>query len=198
MTPRPRWSAKSTFIYSLALTGLVACLVLAIGKRSVWFELELTVTILALCFFAFLCYVLYHGVEVDENERFDFTWMEPPDSLADLVDGQGLDLADLPFDEGPLGCILGLLATLVFIGLLPLLLWIGVNLAIATTAVLVLPMFYLYRRSLRHVVKRGEACRGDLGKSAASAALYTVLGSGWLYLVLFLAWKIATRQAAPA
>ena len=192
---RPRWSAKSSFLYALCLTGIVTALVLAIGKRSVWVELELAVGILAACFFIFLSYVLYHGIEMDESERFEFAWRRADSSLLDFADFPGLDVLDAGDDGfGCLGAVLvGILVFIVFAVLFPILLWLGLNLFIATLAAIILPMFYLYRRSLRHILRRGRRCRRRLGRAVGFAAAYTLIGSAWIYAVLFAAWTLALR-----
>lgn len=194
---RPRWSAKSSFLYALCLTGIVTTLVLAIGKRSIWVELELAVGILAACFFIFLSYVLYHGVEMDESERFEFAWLGPDSSLLDFPDLSDLDASDIGGDDllGCLGGVLvGILGFILFAILFPILLWLGINLFLATLAVFILPMFYLYRRSLRHILRRGRRCRRRLGRAVGFAAVYTLIGSAWIYAILFAAWTLALRQ----
>lgn len=194
---RPRWSAKSSFLYAICLTGLVTTLVLAIGKRSIWVELELAVGILAACFFVFLSYVLYHGVELDESERFEFAWKGADSSLLDFPDLSGLDAFDVGGDDllGCLGGVLvGILGFILFAVLFPILLWLGLNLFVATLAAIILPMFYLYRRSLRHILRRGRRCRRRLGRAVGFAAVYTLLGSAWIYAILIAAWMIALRH----
>lgn len=195
---RPRWSAKSSFIYSICLTGIVATLVLALGKRSIWFELELTVGILAVCFFLFLTYVLYHGVAMDQRERFEFAFIGPPEVGSGWAEALDFPISVADDLAGCLGgLVLGLLGVIMLAVLLPILLWIGINLFIATIALLVLPMFFLYRVSLRQIVVRGRGCRGRLGKSVGFAAVYTLFGAVGVYAILLAAWYFAVRDNLP-
>jgi Ca2+/Na+ antiporter len=195
---RPRWSTKSSFIYSLCLTGVVSALVLALGRRSIWFELELAVGILAVCFFLFLTYVLYHGVSMDRRERFEFAFIAPPEVGSAWVEFLEAPLSAADDLAGCLGgWVVGLLLALLLALFLPVLLWIGVNLFIATVALLVLPMFFLYRASLRQIVVRGRGCRGRLGKSVRFAAVYTLFGAAGVYAILLAAWYFAVRDNLP-
>ncbi|MHC4798223.1 MAG: hypothetical protein ACYTF1_16440, partial [Planctomycetota bacterium] len=98
-------------------------------------------------------------------------------------------------EGGPLGIIVGiildLILSIILIFLLAFILWLGVNLLVAAAALVFIPLFFLFRRSLRSITARSRRCRGDLGKSIIMAVYYTVIATVWFYIVLFIAHRIA-------
>ncbi len=109
--------------------------------------------------------------------------------------GPGIDtgggIAGSLSDAGPFGCLVGLLLDFVvsifLTVLIGVLLWIGLNLIEAVVTAVSLPLFLIFRRSLRYVVVQGRSCRGDAKKSLLHAALFTVMGTVWLCSVLYAA-----------
>jgi hypothetical protein len=66
-----------------------------------------------------------------------------------------------------------------------LILWLGLNIIVTGTMILLLPLFLLFRRSLRLAVARGRTCRGNVAKSLKYAAGATVANMAWLYLIIY-------------
>jgi hypothetical protein len=164
-------------------------------ETSIWHQLELMIGILAFFIFLFLWAVLYQGVRYDKKKRFHFQWVrtehleEFVDSVGHGVDTQGV-FTSAGAEEGPLGCVLGLILDIVFSFLLVLLvaalLWVGVNVVIASIAAVALPLFFIFSRSLRFVVARGRSCRSDVRRSLIYAATCAFLSTVWLYAILLL------------
>lgn len=92
-------------------------------------------------------------------------------------------------EAGPLGCVVGLLLDLVvsiiLVIVIAFLLWFGINIVTTGIVVLLLPLYLLFRRSLRVAIARGRTCRGNLSKSLKFAFLVTITNMVWLYLIIF-------------
>lgn len=202
--PRPRWSLKTSFAAASVILLLVVALVFFWIETSIWHRLELLVGSLALFVFVFLWAVLYQGVRYDKKERFHLRWLGT-ERFGDLVDsvGSGMDtqgvLTAAGAEEGPVGFLLGLILdivlSLLLVFLVAGLLWLGVNIAIASVAAVALPLFLIFSRSLRFVVARGRSCRGDLLRSMRAAGAYAAMSAVWFYTVLFLARLIPALPA---
>lgn len=192
--PRPKWSLKTSFAGATGILLLVVLLVFLV-ETSIWHLLELMIGVLAFLVFVFLWAVLYQGVRYDKRERFHFQWVRT-DHLGEFVDsvGHGVDtqgvFTSAGAEEGPLGCLFGLILDIVFsfllVFLVAALLWVGVNVVIASVAAVAFPLFFIFSRSLRFVVARGRSCRGSLKRSLIYAATYAFLSIVWLYAILLL------------
>jgi len=198
---RPKWSLVTSFLAAIAILAIVIPVVLVFLEKSLWVRLELITVILSFFMFVFLFVVLYRGVRFAKGERYKIEWRSiNPENLLDAssaFDVGGL-LTEALADAGPIGCLLGFLLDLVvsfFLStIIACLFWLGLNLADAAITALFLPLFLLFRRSLRLVVARGRLCRGDVKKSFLYAFGYTAFGSIWLYLIFVVAhWIIRTR-----
>jgi hypothetical protein len=199
VTPRPKWSPKSSFLMGVGISIIVTITVLFTLKRSIWTELEIITVVLAFFMFAFLMTALYLGVRFDKRERFSIDW--PKGSPSDLIDASGYVPGDTSgfFTEagaeaGILGIIFGfildILVTIILIYLVAFIIWLGLNVFLAAILSVSLPLFYFYRRTLREIVARGKYCRGHVIKSAM-LALKSALGySIWFYTIFFMAHQI--------
>jgi len=194
---RPRWSMKSSFLTALILLISVTALVLLTVQKSIWTELEIVTAGVGMLMFAFLTVVLHHGVRFDKNERFSVAW--PGISPRDLLDASSFtpdidSFIDCGADAGPLGIILGVILSIVgsvvLTVIISLLLWFGVNVVWTVVVAVSLPLFYFYRRSLRSIVVKGRACRGNWRRSAGHAFLSTILYTAWFYVIFALAHHI--------
>lgn len=195
---RPRWSVKSSFLTAVALLVAVTIIVFLTVHKSVWTELEVVTTGVALLMFVYASVVLYLGVRFDKNERFviarpQFTPAMAFDAstvLADATDATGAFLT-WGMEAGPLGCILGILlnviGSLVLAILISFLLWLGVNALWAASLAVFLPLFYFYRRFLRLVVIKGRSCHRHWGRSVGQASWTTLQYAVWFYLIFVLA-----------
>ncbi len=194
---RPKWSLVSSFLGAIGILAVVVPLVFVFVHKSVWDELELMISILSFFVFAFLFTILFYGVRFVKNEKFRFNWFKS--HSFDLMEYGPIDtggaIAEGLSDGGPLGCLLGLLLDLIVSILLTLLiavlLWVGLNLMEAVITAVSLPLFLIFRRSLRYVVVQGRSCRGNVRKSLLHAALFTAMGSVWFYSILYAAYLIS-------
>lgn len=198
--PRPRWSIRTTVGAAVAIVAIVSAITLLVLRRPLWVELEAVTGLLSIVTFMFLGHVLYRGVRFLKHERFEFSLRTV--ELGDLWHGadalpDSLDFSDaVDAADGVLGFLLGVLVSIVLVIVLALVLWIGLNVAVNAVAIVSLPLFYLFRRSLRQVVARGRTCHGRLGRSVRVAAQMTFLYMGWLYSLIYLAHRL--HAALPA
>lgn len=196
---RPRWSIKACVFAAIVITALSTIGVMSFLKKSVWVELEIVTALISLFIFTFLCYVLYHGVRFDKNERYEVQMRElkVPDTPSGVdTGGVCTEIGDC---FGTAGCLIGLLIDLLLSGVLIVVLaflfWLGLGLAEFAIAAIALPLFLLFRRSLRIVVAKGRSCRGNAQRSFFYAAIYTLLGTSWFYLILLSAHAVAKLRS---
>lgn len=199
--PRPRWSIRTTSVAALAIVAIASVLTLLVLRKPLWVELEALTGLLSVVVFMFFGHVLYRGIRFNKHERFDFSLRTV--SLQDVWDGaaSGVDGADLleavDAGDGIIGFLVGLLVSLVLIVGLGLVLWIGLNVVFNAVIVVSIPLFYFFRRSLRHVVVRGRTCRGNLPRSFRVAAWMTFFYMGWFYSLIFFAHLLHEKLRGP-
>jgi hypothetical protein len=167
--------------------------VLLISQKNIWVELEIIVGVLSLISFAYFLFLFYHGIRFEKNETYSITW-KPFRFDESWLDALGtVDTGRLFTSAGaeavPLGCIVGLIVDLIvslfLIVIIAFLLWLGINIVTTGIIVLLLPLYFLFRRSLRVAVAKGRTCRGNLGKSLKHAVIVTITNMVWLYLIIF-------------
>jgi hypothetical protein len=189
-----KWSPLLTFYIFSALTLIISLLVFMLMKYSMLAELEIITGLISLLIFLFLGTALYHGVVFDKNEKITVNWTCPnlnmDNPLCGIIDtGGAFTMAGA--EAGPGGFIVGILVDIIvsflLVAILAFLLWLGINAAIATFAIIMLPLFFLFKRSLRIVVAKGRGCRANLAKTLVYSFAITVLYTGWFYAILFTA-----------
>lgn len=194
---RPKWSFKTSFWGAGLIVFLVALVVLIFLKKSIWVELEVIVGVISFFIFVYLFYVLYHGIRFDNNEKYTITWKHiEAGNLSgsfDVID-TGFELTGAGAEAGILGIIIGFILDIIISFLLSLLiallLWIGLNIVITAIIVLTIPLFYIFKRSLRYIMAKGRRCYKDRTKSFLFALKATILNSAWLYFLIFLGYYI--------
>ncbi len=196
---RPRWGLKTSFLFAMAVGALVCSLVALLVRGSVWIELELMLSVLAAIAFLFFFLVLYRGVRFDPQQGYVLGWVHPRRILSDAPVGDAFGVfTEAGAHEGLVGFLLGLVLDLVLsivlVFAITLLIWLGVNALIAAVAIVFVPLYYLFRRSLRYLVVRGRSCRGKVLQSSAWAAAYTIVNFGWLYGMLVLGQFLASQR----
>jgi hypothetical protein len=189
---RSKWSFKTNFWGAISIVLLVALVVLIFLKKSIWVELEIIVGVISLFIFIYLYYVLYHGIRFDNNEKYTITWKNiDADSLssATIID-TGFGFTAAGAESGILGLVVGFLLdiiiSIVLSLLIAVLLWIGLNFILTAIVVLTIPLFYIFRRSLRYIVAKGRRCYKNSRKSFFFAIKSTIAYTVWLYCLIFL------------
>jgi hypothetical protein len=185
----PIWSVRTITTVSILIVAIISVLILVIGKRDLLVKAEWITVTVASCLFVFLFIGLYHGVRIRKNEPppTDFNPIRHGDYTPDMLNmgdlGSGIDGLDT-LAGAVLGLVLIVILGVILIFLLPLLL----NGVLLVLFLLVLALFWIFRLALRQVFARSRQCQGKLIPSLSYAALFTLLYSGWLLIVL-----LATR-----
>lgn len=217
--PRLRSPLLSVRAFTLVTIPVAAAIALFVFWRStspVIVELQITLYIVAAVLFAFLAVALYRGVRVQRSRADRPSWRsllrrnkhEQPlittdDALdvasvaADVIgsiDVKDIDLPDLS-DSGDdlVGCLLAIVlwigVTLLIIVLLPIL----IDLVWAVAFIVIAVLYWIFYRALRVVFIRSRQCRGNLPRSLGYAAFYTLLYTGWLFVVLLIVRTLAVK-----
>jgi hypothetical protein len=190
----PVWSVKSVSWLAVLTLAVSATVVFIAGKRSLVVELEWTLGVVAAALFALLAVGLYRGARLKEKEapsaeltRVDLSDWTPDSSVPDfdcpldVVDGGGGD------ELGCLGVIAGIVLSIVAFVVLFILLWAFLQMAVIVLFIVMTAIYWVLHLALRQVFAHSEDCRGNLSRSLAFASLYTVLYTGWLFALLFMA-----------
>lgn len=177
----------------MGIALLVALVTLFILEQPLWLELEWVTGFLSLFVFAFIAHVLYHGVRFNKREQFEVPIFPLRyDKLPDFGGGfdvpSPVDLFD--FDDGCAWMVIGLGLSLAVVFGLTAVLWLGLNVASTTAGLIALPLFFIFRLSLRRIVAAGRTCRHRLGRSLWLGARMTVLYMVWFYLLIFAAHEL--------
>jgi hypothetical protein len=186
---RPQWNLITSFWAALAIIFLVSVIVFFFLEKTIWVELEIIIAVLSVFMFAFLFVVLYYGVFFDRNQTFAISWkggqIKDWINWASGVDTRGTFSAS-GWEAGPLGFLIGLLldlvVSMVLVFLVALFLWLGIGVVFTAIAAISVPLFFLFRRSIRFVVAKGRFCRGSIGRSVLIAFKATVTNTLWLSL----------------
>jgi hypothetical protein len=190
---RPKWSLTTQFWAAVSIAVVSSALVFLLSKKNIWTELELIVGGLSCLTFIYFFLLFYHGVRFERNEVYSISW-KPFDIdklwwLDGFIDTGGL-FTYAGAEAGAMECLIGFLLDIVIssflIVIIAFLFWLGINILTIGTMVLLLPLFFLFKRSLRVAVARGRACHGNLNKSLMYAIGATIVSMVWLYLIIFI------------
>lgn len=189
-TPRtPVWSARTITLLSLFTLALTAALVYALGHRSLLVETDRLLAVTSLALFTFLTVGLYKGARVRHDlDPTDFRAVSF-DRLGDLTPDLAsapdcpLDLVGDDLGGGLLGLLFSLLLSVVLLLAFVTVGWLLINLGLGLTFLLLLALGYAFSRALRQVFSHRHTTRGRLAPSLAYAVLYTLLYTGWLFVL---------------
>jgi hypothetical protein len=188
-TPKPQqseneqlWNAKTIALVSAAVVIITACTVFLISKKSIYDELEITVSIIAFVLFAFLCYGLYNGATmVGKPLSPELKFIDPS-----LVDATPIDVPDIDVGDGIGGVIISIILWIVLTIVLFILLTFVLTTLWSVLLLLVFALYWLFYRALRIVFLKARICKGDLGLSMQYSLMYTVLYTGWIFGLIWL------------
>jgi hypothetical protein len=195
---RPKWSLKTNFWGAVGIVTLATLCALLALKQSVWVELHVIAGVLALFMFGYFLLLLYYGVRFDRNEQYSFSWPASKFETwwnATSQFNTGGTMTEGGADAGPLGMLIGflldLLLSIIIAFVIALVLWLTFSFLVTAVLAISLPLFFLFRRSIRYIVAKGRACRGNLGKSVRFALRATFTNALWFYAILIAAQYIA-------
>lgn len=186
---------------AVLLTVAAVVLVAFVGKGSIIDRAEVTAAALAGLIFLFLAYALYTGGRIRKQDRppvkvegrlglGDVAQAADPSWLPDV----GFDAGD---DAGCLGVVIGILVSVVVAVAIVVLVWLLASLVIPGLLLVLLGLWWVTRLALRQAFSKSRICRGNLANSLRYALLYTLLYTGWLFLVLAGARWWVERGAGP-
>ncbi|MFK7970417.1 MAG: hypothetical protein AB8F95_08625 [Bacteroidia bacterium] len=177
---------QSIFIVSLIVIALVTLTVYFTGihvGRTVTTNFYMSLGIVGSCLFFFMTFGLYRGVKLVDNFP-DFKKYE----MGDLVSSSG-SVPELPIPDGGglgeflVGIVMWIVMTIaVFVMLIvfEFVLWMSLF-------VLILMLYWVFFRALKYVFSKKDDTRGKLGLSALYALSYTILYTGWMFGVVYMA-----------
>ena len=190
----PRWSIQTHFWAALCIVLLTSIIVIFVMKKTLWVELEAAVGLVSVLHFIYMYLLVFIGVRVNKKESFSINWK--PFKLENsgmehlwMADTGGAFTTALA-ESGPVGCLAGIVLDIVvsifMVVIISFLLWLGMNVITSGILILSLPIFILFKHSLRVAIARGRTCRGRMGKSLAFAGWSTLVNITWLYVVIYL------------
>ena len=187
-------NAKAVFILLAIVSLLTMILVVTLGHKSIFTEINITLSIISVSLFLFITISLYIGVKIKiENkgkvgeklkENINNTdHGNMVDTSPVMLDASPDILADIPDD--PIGLIL---AGLVWIGIT-----IGAIIALsgfftviwAVIASLFAMIYWVFYKALRRVFSKTKICIGNLKQSIMYGLYYTLIYCGWIYVIAF-------------
>ncbi len=178
----------------LAFLGTAAIIILLVylsgltSHRSIVDNALISLSILALCFFLFLTFGLYNGLNVIDNysHKLQIIWRKASRKLPDGSWAKDVTAnAEIPdAGDGIGGIILGIVLWIVMSILLVVLLIAFQAVVWITIILLSITIYWILIRALKLVFSKSEVCQNDLPKSIVYAFGYTALYIGWIYGII--------------
>ncbi len=180
---RIKLQGKTVFIIAMITIGVTALTVYLTGinyHRSVSSNLYISLGIIAAILFLFLTYGLFHGIRLVNNYP-KFEWFE----RGMIFESPKMPEFGWASDDGLVGILLSVL------------LWIGMSLLAIVVLVLFealiwlslfvffAMLYWVFLRALKLVLTKSAKTRGNLGLSAFTSLGYTLLYTGWLFVIAF-------------
>lgn len=210
----PLLSVRAFTLVSIPVVSAIALLVFWRSTSPFLVELQITLYIVAAVLFGFLTAALYRGVRVQRSPADRPVWRSlrnrfkrPEISADDVADTAGvaadvvssigvsnIDLPDLS-DSGDdlVGCLLSIVLWVAVAALVIILLPIVIELVWAVLFILIAVLYWIFYRALRVVFLQSRKCRGSWLRSAGYAGFYTLLYTGWLFVVMLIVKELAVK-----
>jgi len=193
------WCSKRVAAYAGLLLGPSMAAVFWLSHKPAYIEAEYALGALSVFLFFFFSIGLYLGARLKRPNEGEFDFRseyarrkherkaqrvdKKSNSWWDSFDCSGLgDL--LVVDEGILGFLLGIVLALVVLGLLAALAYVFAQFGIDPFAVLGGGIGWILYRGFRRVFLGRRGCAGNLPASLANAAGFTLLYTGWGFLLI--------------
>lgn len=181
---------KSVFVVSAIVIAVTSLTVYFTGihyHRSVNDNLLISLSIIAIVLFVFMTYGLFKGIGLVNNfpkfkkfksgEMIDLPMGKNSVSSVDVGDGiEGLLISIVSW-------ILLTIAFVIFLVFLEAVLWLSIFVILAM-------LYWVFFRALKLVFSKAEITQGHFFKSIAFALGYTLLYTGWIFAIVFIAEKI--------
>ena len=188
----PLWSLRAIVLISIPVVVITLALVFYFSTRSFIGELAIVLGIIAVGLFVFLTVGLYFGVRLEqptekEPEKLEMGAIDPVIVGLPVVDVPKIDLG-IP-DVGDagndlVGCLVSIVLWIVITLALTFLFWLLVQMLAFVLPWVLLVLYWMFYRALKLVFEKTAVTRGHLLPSLGYALLFTVLYTGWLFLLL--------------
>lgn len=191
-------SHKQSFLPIKKIFGITACVVLIIVLCIVLWGLEhqknfaeislISLTIISLALFVFLVISLYKGSKIDDNDN-KLEIISIPE-IPDINTSEHIDFGG----EGIAGLLMGILLWIVVSILFVILLWIFTTVIWAGVILCIGMVYWVFFQAVKIVLKHSSVCKNNIVKSILYAALYTILYTSWIYVLVFIANSVLQWQ----
>jgi hypothetical protein len=187
LRPR-RLNARMVALIAVLIVPLSAGLVFGLGHRSVFVELQITLLVLAASLFCFLSAGLYWGLRLDPQPRrgafggFDNALATPSVELPSMG-----DWGDVGGGDDPISMVLAIIGWIIVSVVLIIALVMFASVLWGVLLALLGALFWLFAQALRQVFVHARRCRGNVLLSTGYALWFTLLYTGWLLGLSWLA-----------
>ncbi len=201
----PLLSVRAFTLVSIPVVIAIALLVFWRSTSPFIVEFQITLYSVAAVLFGFLTAALYKGVRVQRSPADRPVWRslrnrfkQPKISADDVGDAVStvadvassadiFDLPDLSGGDDLLGCLFSIVLWVIVAVLIIILLPIVIELLWAVLFILIAVLYWIFYRALRVVFIQSRECRGNWLRSVGYAGFYTLLYTGWLFVVVQIA-----------
>jgi len=186
-------------LFLLIVTSIViGALVFTIGHSSLFIEIQITLTIIALCLFSFMAIGLHHGVRVEKDSvrveatsvgsGWSWDWLSffnlgsIPMPESHHVDIPGI--GDIGGGDDLAGCLVSLLIWLVVTILIVAFIAVVVPFIGSAIIVVFTALYWVFYQALRQVFARSRYCRGNWSRALVVSLIFTTIYIGWLIALI--------------
>lgn len=203
----PRIAKLSTTFHLACLAILIILSMLAVGfhlHKSIYEESITAVFFIFTFLFLYFFLILYFGLRYDTgiSERELYTNAHNNFSKSFNIETAEFPNIEIPHLGGDdivsafFAALYFILFSILFLAALFLLAWIGLNVMLFAFISAFIPIYYIFRISLRIILIKGIRCKGKLLKSILVASKYALLYSfalgGCMFLCEFMCRKLAS------
>lgn len=184
---RPAYvNAKTVIAATIMIVPMLTLLIYISGlqqHRSLYLNSLLSTTVVSIIFFCFISTGLYRGWTIQDDaasiDHYFSLWRKPREYGADLTN------VDLSVEEGGVeGCIVSLVVWIV-VGLFgAIIFWLLGAIVWGTVLAIAAMLYWIFLRAYRLIFGHAGRCRAQLGRSLATALLFTILYNCWIYAII--------------
>ena len=178
------WNMRSLFLSSIFVIIVISSLMVVIGHHAIYSEIESSLVLISAALFLLLAFGLYRGVRLPKH-RLKFKKWKGIGRDWDKYDMFDPSIGFFEAGDGILGVIMSIVLWIVVSIIVFFLLVMIANLLWGMLSILGVVLYWLYYRALRLALVKSRICRRNLWKSIGYALLYTLLYTGWLYLLVW-------------
>ncbi|TAH50589.1 MAG: hypothetical protein EYC68_13810 [Chloroflexota bacterium] len=179
---------------SIPVIAITALLVFWLSNRSFLGEAAIILGIIAFGLFAFLAIGLFHGVRLEEPiiENPDKPFGSTDFDVGSAVGLDAMPIPDLKLDvpdvggggDDIAGCLVSIVLWVVVLIVLAILFWLLVQVLAFVLPWVLLTLYWVFFRALKLIFGKSPMTRGKIVPSLGYALFFTVLYTGWLFVLL--------------